>query len=346
MGNFLLKLGILFHKNPCIPSNGIDIVRLKALAKGFIEEHIDTEIIAPVEKESIIDGIVPVKPLKYLSKKRYDIVKTCYHFSMDLLSDYKGPVISRIVRVVDEKLPPRDEDMREKLLICQELIVRRSSALSLNNIENRERWYRFYGKKIPVILTPTGCPKRIPPPGVNPYNNKKVILFLGSLCAGRMVNILNEMALRLKNTAAIHFIGKNKTGLYGGKEELSKDIVCHGEIPEEKVWNYIRYGTVGLALATGPCPFDNDISKIVNYLRGGLPVLSEENIINNNLIKKTDYGKIFKYDNMDDLTGKAKELLDNPPFTLKKDTEEYMIKEHSWKRRVGIYIKLFETLFI
>ena len=339
-----MKIGILFHKNPLLPSTGIDIVRLRSISKGLMENNMDTEIIAPVEKETVIDGLIPVKPLCFLNKNRYDIIKTCYHFSMECLQDYKGPVVSRIVRVVDDTFPPRDEPMRDRLLKCQELIRTRSAAISLNNRENKERWYRFYGKKIPVILTPTGCHEEIPPPGKNPYADKKTILFLGSLCAGRMVTILNEMALKLKNTAEIHFIGKNKTGLYGDPKALRHDIVRHGELPEEETWDYIRYASAGLTLATGPWPFDNDSSKIVNYLRGGLPVISEEPIVNNHLIRETGYGKIFGHGNIDDFWVKAADLLDRPPIDKKEKVMAFMSREHSWNRRVETYLELFEKI--
>jgi glycosyltransferase involved in cell wall biosynthesis len=336
-----MKIGILFHKNPIVSLAGIDLIRLRSISEGFISHCISTEIIAPVEKEGLF-GSVPVKPLACLEKSGYDLIKTSYHFSIKLLGNFRGPVVSRIVRVVDEKLPERDENKREILLECQELIRRRASAVAFNNEENKSRWHDFYGD-IPSVLTPTGCPALIPPPGKNPYpHGEKVILFLGSLCAGRMVRILNELALRLENIGKIHFIGKNKANLYGNDMELNRNIICHGEIEEEKIWDYIRYAFAGIVIATGPYVFDNDMSKIMNYLRGGLPVLSEQYVLNNELIIKTGYGSIFSYDNIDDLVCKLIEL---KPHTDKKEKiMEYMAKEHNWGKIVEIYINLFEKL--
>lgn len=339
-----MKTGILFHKNPFKPSTGIDIVRLKAISTGLIEEGIDTEIIAPVEKEGIIDSI-PVKPLLYLNKNRYDLLKTCYHFSIELIGDYKGPVVSRIVRVVDEIFPLRDEKIRHRLLKCQELISKHASVISLNNRENEERWRYFYGEKLPVILTPTGCPEIIPPSQRNPYrSDRKILLFIGSICAGRMVKILNEISERFLYTAEIHYIGRSKLEFYDGGEKLSKNIVCHGELEEDKIWDYIKYASAGIAIATGPCPFDNDMSKIMNYLRGGLPVLSEEPIVNNELIRQLDYGKIFSYNNMDDLVIKGEELLNNPPSDKREHIMAFMAEKHSWKKMAEKYAELFKSL--
>jgi len=161
-----------------------------------------------------------------------------------------------------------------------------------------------------------------------------------------MARILNQIAHRLEGLARVHFIGRNKTGLYGGGSECLLDplIAVHGELAEEHVWAYIRHATIGLALATGPYAFDNDVSKILNYLRGGLPVLSEEPIINNQLIRQTKYGKIFKHGDIDDLVIKATQILSNPPLHNREAVMRFMATEHSWQKRVESYIALFERI--
>ena len=115
-----MRVGIVFHKNPLAPPTGIDLVRLRAISLGFIRKGIDAEVIAPIDREGILEGIVPVRRLEALEEAgRYDIVKTCYHDSILLIERYRGPVVSRIVRVVDHELPERDEPFRERLLRCQ-----------------------------------------------------------------------------------------------------------------------------------------------------------------------------------------------------------------------------------
>jgi len=102
---------------------------------------------------------------------------------------------------------------------------------------------------------------------------------------------------------------------------------------------------VGLALATGPHAFDNDLSKICSYLRGGLPVLSEAPVLNNGLIHRTGLGKIFRYDDMADLAAGAISLLDHPPTPERKNAAmAFMSAEHSWERRIDVYAHLFSNL--
>jgi hypothetical protein len=343
-----MRIGILFHKNPLVPPTGIDLVRLRAIAAGLIDRGWDAEVIAPIERDSLIEQTMPVRPLAVLDEPdRYDLVKTCYHYSIKLLRAHRGPVVSRIVRVVDRVLPERDEAFRWELLRCQEMIRDRAATVVLNNEENRARWRGFYGEHPPIVLVPTGCQREIPSSGGNPYEpSERAILFLGSLAAPRMVRMLNETARRLHGTARVHLVGLNKACLYGGDESCRLDahIVDHGEVPEERIWDYVRHASVGIALATGPHAFDNDVSKILNYLRGGLPVLSEAPIINNALVLQTGFGRIFRYDDSSDLVANALRLLNNLMPDKTESVMRFMAQEHSWDRRVETYADLFHRL--
>ncbi len=343
-----MRIGIVFHKDPFVPPVGIDLVRLRAIAGGLIRKGIDAEVLSPIPREGLIEGFIPVRNLSALRENgRYDLIKTCYHYSITLIGPYRGPVVSRIVRVVDEKLPERDEPFREQLLRCQQLIKERASTVALNNAENRARWHLMYGADPPTVLVPTGCPAEIPMSGSNPYPaGRSSVLFLGSLAAPRMVEMLNAAAMELKSLADVHLIGSNKACMYGGDEACVLDplVIDHGELPEEQVWRYIRYASIGLAFATGLHPFDNDVSKILNYLRGGLPVLSEEPIVNNELIRRTGYGETFAFGEVPDMIAGARKLLENPPVEKRESVMRYMASEHSWDRRVDTYVELFRRI--
>ncbi|MGA2735585.1 MAG: hypothetical protein ABSG35_23700 [Syntrophobacteraceae bacterium] len=343
-----MRIGIIFHKDPFVPPTGIDLIRLRAIAGALIRRGVDAEIIAPAAREGFLDRDIPVLPLAVLSKgRKYDLVKTCYHFSIQLTGKYRGPLISRIVRVVDEQLPERDASMRRTLLECQRLIGKRAKALIVNNVENEERWLRLYGGKLSVAAIPNGCPVHIPPVRSNPYGTGAApILFLGSLAAPRMIGLLNELALRLRDRCRIHIVGSNKAHLYGeGKPpELNPLIADHGELPEEEVWDYVRHARMGIALAAGPHLFDNDISKIYTYLRGGLPVLSEELIANNHLLAQTHLGNIFAYGNAADMAMKAAGLLERPPTQWIQSAMALMGREHSWEQRVTVLLSLIHRV--
>ena len=343
-----MRVGIVFHKDPFAPPTGIDLVRLRAIASGLVRQGIEAEIVSPVDREGTLEGIIPVRPLAVLGTRApYDLLKTSYHFSVELIGNYAGPVVSRIVRVVDDQEPERDAPFRRRLLDCQQLIRKRSVALALNNEQNAARWHALYGDLPPIVLVPTGCPERLPPAGANPYNPaKRVMLFLGSLAAPRMVEVLNQAAHRLQRRCTIHLVGLNKACLYSYEKQCLLDplIVDHGERPEQEVWDYVRNAHVGLALATGPHPFDNDVSKIFTYLRGGLPVLSEEPIINNDLVSETAYGKTFPFGDLDALCLRAAELLESRPSAERQSVMQFMAEEHSWDRRVDTYVELFRRI--
>jgi glycosyltransferase involved in cell wall biosynthesis len=343
-----MRVGIVFHKDPFAPPKGIDLVRLRAISHGLIQRGADVEILSPVAREGLVGGIIPARHVRVLDQPGapYDLVKTCYHYSINLLGRYEGPVVSRIVRVVDCCLPERDESTREELLRCQDRIRERSTVLVLNNPENRDRWRALYGSEPRIELVPTGCPREIPDSGPSPYGpSERVMLFLGSVAAPRMVRLMNEAAKRLEGLVRVHLVGLNKAHMYGGDGlELDPAIVDHGEACEQDTWRFIRHASMGLALATGPHPFDNDVSKILNYLRGGLPVLSEEPIVNNALVRETGFGKIFDYDDAENLAAKARELLSDPLTDRRDQVMRFMAQEHSWDTRVETYVRLFSQL--
>lgn len=343
-----MRVGIVFHKNPFAAPTGIDLVRLRAIAGGLIVRGIEAEIISPIDREGMIGGVIPVRKMDVLSDSaRYDVIKTSYHYSIELIRDFAGPVVSRIVRVVDDSLPERDGPFRKRLLECQSLIRERSSVLVLNNQENLNRWRSLYGDRPSVQLIPTGCPNEIPASNGNPYRGKTpVMLFLGSIAAPRMVHMINRAASALERTCIVHLVGLNKACLYGGDQDcvLSPLVVDHGELPENALWDYIRHASIGLALATGSHAFDNDVSKILNYLRGGLPVLSEEPIINNGLVRKTGLGTTFAFDDVDDLIAKVKTMMRMDFSGMKDEVMKFMAAEHSWDRRVEAYAALFKEL--
>jgi len=343
-----MRAGIVFHKDPLRPPTGIDLVRLHAIALGLEGGGVQTDIIAPVSDVGRLGGNVLVKPLEVLDHPSdYSLIKTCYHQSIRLIGCYDGPVVSRIVRVVDEEIPERDTPFRDELLACQNLIAERASVVIFNNAANLERWRFFHGSRQRLEIVPTGCQTVIPATGVKPYSGETpVLLFLGSLAAPRMVRVLNVLSEMLGDCCEIHTIGSNKTGLYGSGEyeALSSLIHNHGELPEGSVWPYIQYASVGLALATGPHVFDNDLSKMFTYLRGGLPILSEDNVLTNYLINETGYGRVVPYDDLHAMALETREMLANPMGPSRDAVMQFMIANHSWDRRVESLLRVFREM--
>lgn len=339
-----MRIGFVFHHDPLHRSPGIDVVRLTALTSALIEFGLDVYILAPVQKPGLLGGRVPVLPVHTTNLDQYALLKTCYHQSIRLVKGFSGPVVSRIVRVVDQTWPQRDKQARKELLACQHSISQRAQAVALNNQINQHRWTKAYPAPGLTVLTPTGCPAHLPAPGPSPYaGHKPVFLFLGSLAAPRMLRLLNALAEDCRSVAEIHLVGRNKTALYGQELDLSPLIVDHGEHSEPGLWNYLYHADLGLALAAGPHAFNNDLSKIYAYLRTGLPVVVEARVIQSTLVRDLQFGRVFAYGSLPSLTKECLELIRSPPAHASK-VMDHMATKHSWETRAGTYANLFQAL--
>ncbi len=237
-----MRVALLFPQDPRGRPPGIDLVRLGALAGGLRSRGVAAEIVAPVARAGRFFG-VPLRPLAALgAAPGYDLVKACYHQAVFLAGDYRGPLVARLVRVVDGRHPARDRGRRAELRAAQEAIRRRAQAVAFNNPENLDRWQRLYGSSPPGVLAPTGCPERLPPRGPDPFGGHPAVVYAGSLASPRQVDQLNRLAAALAGRARIHLVGRNKSGLYGRLRRLSPLVADHGEKPSRAVWDYLRWG--------------------------------------------------------------------------------------------------------
>lgn len=339
----------MFHRDPLQRPPGIDLERLTALAAGLAATGVSADILAPVEHPAAMragsGGTVAVRPLTSARDGQYDILKTCYHPGIDLISDFQGPVVCRLVRVVDDFRPERDEPQRARLLAWQQKIHARAGAVAFNNRQNLERWQRLYGWNRPAVLTPTGCPAEIPPRGSNPYGGgPPAVLFLGSLAAPRMVRMLNLLAEGLRGVALVHLVGLNKSALYGAPVRLSSLVVDHGPQSGPRMWDFVTHAKLGIALAASPDEFDNDSSKVCFYLRGGLPVLCEEPILQRRLVADLEMGLSFLLGDTSGMIQGARSLLAQRLGERREVAMRRMAREHAWGRRVDTYRRLFAQL--
>ncbi len=338
----------MFHGDPLQRPPGIDVERLTALAAGLAARGVQADVLAPVERPARLAAAsgrrVAVRPLARAWDGRYDLLKTCYHPGIDLVAGFPGPVVCRLVRVVDESRPARDGPRRARLLAWQQKIHARAWAVAFNNQQNLARWQRLYGWERPAVLTPTGCPEEIPPKGPDPYGQgPPAVLFLGSLAAPRMVHRLNELAEALRGVASVHLVGLNKSGLYGAPVRLSPLVVDHGPQGGPRMWDFVAHAKLGLALAASPEEFDNDSSKVCFYLRGGLPVLYEEPILQGRLVAELGMGLGFPLGETARMVQAARRLLAQDTCN-RQEAMRHMAREHAWGRRVDTYLELFEQL--
>ncbi len=343
-----MRVGLVFHHDPRLRPPGIDVERLTYLAAGLADGGAEVDILAPIAAPARLPGPygqpLSLRPLSAIREGRYQILKTCYHPGIDLVEGFDGPLVCRLVRVVDRQVPARDEPRRERLLEWQRKIHRRATALAFNNPQNQERWQRNHGPGRPSVLTPTGCPEDIPPRGPDPYGRDlPAVLFLGSLAGGRMVDMLNRAAEALSGLAEVHLVGLNKSRLYGEPVPLSSRVIDHGTRTGPALWDFMAWAAFGISLAAGPDEFDNDSSKVVYYLRAGLPVLCEEPVLQRGMVAEMGMGHSFAHGDVDGMLARSHALLAEG-VADRGQAMARMAREHSWKRRAETYLQLFNSL--
>ena len=342
-----MHVAFLFHKDPLGQPGSIDLIRLRSLALALMDRGVRVTVVAPVANPGWLAERVPVVPLApAMAWERYDVIKASYHYSLELPRASQIPLVCRLVRVVDERLPERDGPDRPRLMACQALAAQQASGMVFNNAQNARRWRERYGIRQRIAIVPNGCPERIPPPGGDPYGEgPPVLLFLGSLAAARMVELVNAAADRLRGRLRVHLVGRNKSRLYGGVSlPLSPWVVDRGELPEWRVWDYVRHARLGLALAAGPDPFDNDLSKILSYLRGGLPVLGEEGVLNLHWARQMNLCHTFRFGDADDLATRALALAAADQPTPDPAGMERLVQANGWRRRAEVLHRFLESV--
>ena len=109
------------------------------------------------------------------------------------------------------------------------------------------------------------------------------------------------------------------------------------------MWDYIQAADLGLALAAGPDRFDNDLSKIYYYLRGGVPVVIERPAVQVDLVRELGHGLVFDHGDRAGLAAAATEALARP-FAERTTVMDYMARNQAWDRRAEVYLELFRRL--
>jgi len=306
------------------------------------------DIIANLGPESTGFGPgVRVVPFQDVRWDEYHVVKTLYQRGFDTLERHGGGghpfILSSLATVVGEQdgapgvqVLPRD---RELLWAVQERIAAQSRAVSLRTPGNRALWLETHPGSGEALMVPTGVDRTIPTRQGNPFRSfrEPVALYVGNL-QRQIPGQLNEMwADRLHEVAAVLkrrgvrlcFVGPSK-----GVHLDSGLISDFGPVPHEAVWDYKRSATVGIALAEGRIQ-RNESSKIYNYLRAGLPVVSEEPIPNNTLLTELEMGVLVPYGDPVRL-GEAVAAAAYGRWP-RRAAAQRMTREHTWGHRVSVY---------
>ena len=136
----------------------------------------------------------------------------------------------------------------------------------------------------------------------------------------------------------MHFLGRNRLHVYGASEKvLDCDLITiHAPVDVEESWQYLLHADVGLALAPSSDSFESELAKIYYYLRAGLPVVTESNVLNRSLIDETGHGTVARYDDVGDFVAKIDAALSLTPRSSR--VMRYMAATHTWRQRADVYV--------
>lgn len=334
------RVALVYLKDPLAIRDGMDLIRWHSLAVEFYRAGFYVELLSPVGGSGeTVDG-VPFRNIETANWESYSAIFVQTTSCIDLVPNHPN-TYTRVGRVVTEDGPTRIAPAtRKELVRNQERVAMRSKRVIVTSLENAERWAEKYPKGASALVIPNGCPAEIPQRRHSPFPQDKNVLYLGSLSSPRFAGCLNDLGSALKHRGInLHHVGRQFNEPYAtGRFPLDPGVInIHGSFDERDTWDFLYSADVGVAFASGPEPFDSEISKIYYYLRVGLPVIAEEGISNSGLISETGWGAKSRYNDIDDMVDKILAWLSMPHNI---EVAQYMATEHSWKSRLHQYLAL------
>ena len=328
----------------------MDTVRWMRISEAFarLGHEVDIIIRSDVPKQHVAENLryVDVKSVRWSD---YDVVKTLFHSGFDLLERLGGDDHPFIISKLGSVVGSHDDvagvyfygDVRAKLFATQQKIASRSHLITILTEESAQLWNEEHGRAEDVLLLPTGVDEILPGDMHNPYHafGEKIVVYIGNLynmaSGQRKVNVLWQTRLtsigRILKQRGIRLvvIGPGKSDL------LDPEAVTYlGPIDNEKIYPYKYHADAGLVLAQGDVQH-NESSKIYEYLRSGLPVVSEAPVPNNAVILQSGLGYIADF--MDD--NHISSLLERAVNTEwdRQAAMAYMVENHTWDKRASVY---------
>lgn len=331
----------------------MDTIRWLKISESLAELGYKVDMITNEESQKIIkiSGNLRRLPYSKFNWKGYSVIKTLFQegfHSLEKTGGQNHPFIISKTTVVGRHNNPSVHFTgwtRWRLSSIQRRMNNKAKYITVLTKESAMLWSKEYGQR-KILIVPTGVDKNIPEKGRNPYKFKeKVVLFTGNIrnyqqrkVNARWQEILNTIGKHLsKENIKLCFIGTGDT------KKLNKSYVtCLGSIENKIIWDYLRYANCGIALAEGS-PQNFESSKIYYYLRAGLPVVCEDPIPNKEIVKKAKLGFIAPYNNNAKMAKLIIKAI-NKKWD-KKQAINYIIRNHTWDKRVKIYDEIFKKSF-
>jgi hypothetical protein len=287
--------------------------------------------------------------LEGIDSASYDVVKTLFHNGFRTLEHLGGIghpfLIAKLGSVVDHQdcdaIYFRGE-RRRQLFAIQEQIASHSRWVTVLTEASRQRWIGCFGPDRPgTLLVPGAVDALIPPPGRDPFpaDGRRRCLFAGNIYSAEcqpeahatLVAKLNDLGRRLnRRSIRLYQMGP------GTCSSLNPAYVtCLGAVPYLKSWNMMRHADIGLVLALGAEPNENESTKIYHYLRVGLPTVCESGFPNQGLIEAAQLGIIVPNGNIEAMANAIEFSLDRR--WDRQRAIDFVLAGHTWLHRARIY---------
>lgn len=286
-------------------------------------------------------------PLEGVRWREYDVVKTLFHIGFETLERHGGAdhprIVSKLGSVVDREDRPGVYfygARRRALFAVQERIAARSRAVTVLTEPSRARWQGCFGTGGAMLLVPGGVDAELPDAGADPYAvGRPRCLFAGNVydpvsqpeAHAVLVAKLNDLGRRL----AVHgitlcFMGPGERGALD--RAAVEDL---GVVPYARSWPYLQHADVGLVLALGPVPNENESTKIYHYLRAGLPTVCEAGFPNESLVEQAGLGCVVANG---DVAGIAAAVVAAVGASWDRPRAvDLVLGAHTWLHRARVY---------
>ncbi|MEO5580484.1 MAG: hypothetical protein ABIR58_07475 [Gemmatimonadaceae bacterium] len=291
-----------------------------------------------------------VVPLATVDWESYDMVKTLYHMGFETLERYGGARHPFIVAKLGSVVGPTDMEgiyfygaQRERMFRVQQRIANTCGHVALLTRPAVDLWREMFGASPETLLVAGATDAVVPQPGRDPYPQDGTIrcVFSGNFYSRErtsqpeahrsITSRLNRLGKLLAERGAQLFVVGP-----GDHRSLDASAVTYcGSVTHEASWDFLHFAAVGIVVAAGPFMHNNESTKIYQYLRAGLPVVSEAGFPNDNVIREAGLGFVVENNKPERMVDR---IIEAAGASWDRDrATRYILSRHTWDRRAAVY---------
>ena len=342
-----MRIATLYRLEPLeqIPEDRAAVLWWKRISFGLAERGHTVDIVSgPADPERDLEPRLRNIPSSAARWLDYDVILTFFHGGFANLAELGGADHPAIISNLGSVVGARDDTpgvyffgpRRQWLYSVQQQIAKRAFAVNILTEPSRELFLREHEPAARIVSIPQGVDRTIPAPQCSPFpeSQERVVVLIGSIYGAlqKEMNLiwqdrLNSVGRELRRAGMrLCWIGP------GDRERLDTSVVtAPGPVEHPRAWNFQYFASAGLVLAQGAVQH-NESTKLYNYLRAGLPSVSETPVPNNKILEEAQLGFIVPFGDDRGLADALAEASSQP--WNRQAAIEYMVATHSWDRRV------------